>query len=169
MTPNGGSQDEEEVGSRPADEVKQKWEWDPARVSDGTEATPGPVGVEAAPTPAQLPDDQEELRRQIDETRADLGDTVEALSAKADVKAQVKEKVDERKEQLHEQQEQVKEKAVEVQEQVQAKAVEVQEQVQERAGEVQEQAKKNPAPFFAAGGAAVLLLLLLLVRRRRSS
>ncbi len=150
MTPNGSSQDKEEatqVGARPADEVKQEWDSDPAGVSDGTEATPGPVGVDAAPSQAQLPDDQEELRRQIDETRTDLGDTVEALSAKADVKGQVKEKVDERKEQLHEQQEQAKAKF----------------------GEVQAKAKEDPKPFAAAAGGVVALLLLIRRLRRRGS
>jgi len=36
--------------------------------------------------------DTEEIRRKIEETRAELGETVEALAAKADVKARVKEK-----------------------------------------------------------------------------
>ena len=37
----------------------------------------------------------EEIREEIDETREDLGDTVEALAAKTDVKARGKEKADE--------------------------------------------------------------------------
>ncbi len=37
----------------------------------------------------------DELRREIEETRAELGATVEALSHKADVRAQAHEKVDE--------------------------------------------------------------------------
>jgi Protein of unknown function (DUF3618) len=37
----------------------------------------------------------EELRRQIEETRRELGDTVEALSHKADVKEQARIKKDE--------------------------------------------------------------------------
>lgn len=41
--------------------------------------------------------DPEELRREIEETRAELGDTVEALSHKADVKGRAKDKVEERK------------------------------------------------------------------------
>jgi hypothetical protein len=39
----------------------------------------------------------EEIRRDIEETRGELGDTVEALAAKADVKAQAKDKVDDLK------------------------------------------------------------------------
>ena len=40
----------------------------------------------------QAPDDIEQLQHQIDETRDELADTVEALAAKADVKARAKEK-----------------------------------------------------------------------------
>jgi hypothetical protein len=49
---------------------------------------PGTVGapVEAAKDPAQI-------REEIEETRRELGDTVEALAAKADVKAHVHERV----------------------------------------------------------------------------
>jgi ElaB/YqjD/DUF883 family membrane-anchored ribosome-binding protein len=36
--------------------------------------------------------DPDEIRREIEETRAELGETVEALAAKADVKTRVKEK-----------------------------------------------------------------------------
>jgi hypothetical protein len=39
----------------------------------------------------------DELRRDIEHTRRDLGDTVEELAEKADVKAQVKERVEESK------------------------------------------------------------------------
>ena len=35
----------------------------------------------------------EEIREEIETTRADLGDTVEALAAKADVKAQAKDRI----------------------------------------------------------------------------
>jgi chromosome segregation ATPase len=39
----------------------------------------------------------EQLREQIEETRRELGDTVEALAAKTDVKAQAKRKLEETK------------------------------------------------------------------------
>lgn len=83
------------------------------------------------------------LRESIEETRAELGQTVEALAEKADVKAQVKEKVDERKEQLRE----------------------TQHQAQAKIGDVGEQAKQNRVPVIA-GAAGVLLLVLLLLRSR---
>jgi hypothetical protein len=40
------------------------------------------------------PREPEAIRRDIEETRRELGDTVEALAAKADVKAQARHKVD---------------------------------------------------------------------------
>ena len=45
-------------------------------------------------------DDPDQIRAQIDETRQELGETVEALAAKVDVKAQVKDKVETTKESL---------------------------------------------------------------------
>ena len=42
----------------------------------------------------ETPSDPEQIRAQIEETRRELGDTVEALAAKADVKAHVRERVE---------------------------------------------------------------------------
>lgn len=44
----------------------------------------------------------QELRGEIEQTRAELGDTVDALSQKADVKAQAKAKVEDTKQQARE-------------------------------------------------------------------
>ncbi|MFP5364964.1 MAG: DUF3618 domain-containing protein [Thermoleophilia bacterium] len=85
------------------------------------------------------PSEREALLEQIEETREELGATVEALAHKADIKAQVHEKVEERKEQLH---------------QVQAEAT----------GKLRETLDRPAVP---AAIAAVGLLLLLLARRRR--
>jgi hypothetical protein len=41
------------------------------------------------------PSDPEHVRQEIEETREDLGDTVEALAAKADVKARTQERAEE--------------------------------------------------------------------------
>lgn len=113
--------------------------------------------VKDAGNSAALPDEQEALRAQIQETRAELGETVEALTAKADVKAQVRDKVEERKAMLRDQQAQA-----------QAKLRDQQARAQAKYGEVSEQAKSNPAPFAAAaGGALALLLLVRRLRRRR--
>jgi ribosome-binding protein aMBF1 (putative translation factor) len=48
-----------------------------------------------------VPSEREALLEEIEETREELGATVEALAEKADVKAAVHEKVEEGKEQLH--------------------------------------------------------------------
>ena len=53
---------------------------------------------------APIPTEREALIEQIEETREELGATVEALAHKADVKAQVHEKVEQRKEHLHQMQ-----------------------------------------------------------------
>jgi len=52
--------------------------------------------------------DQEQLQHEIEDTRADLGDTVDALAQKADVKARVSEKVEQRKAALRARQEHIK-------------------------------------------------------------
>lgn len=44
------------------------------------------------------PDDREQLERQIEETRAELADTVEALAYKADVKARAQDRLTELRE-----------------------------------------------------------------------
>jgi hypothetical protein len=86
--------------------------------------------------------DPEELRRDIERTRAELGATVEALSQKADVKAQAREKT-----------EQVKTQA--------------REKVEHARESVQAQARGRPVGPLAAG-IAVAVVALWLIRRRRS-
>jgi hypothetical protein len=54
--------------------------------------------------PAVESDDPDQLRAGIEDTRADLGETVEALSAKADVKAQLGHKKEQLKGHLEEKQ-----------------------------------------------------------------
>jgi ElaB/YqjD/DUF883 family membrane-anchored ribosome-binding protein len=91
-----------------------------------------------------------QIRAEIDATREELGDTVEALAEKTDVKAQAKAKVEEAKEQAR------------------AKAEEVKAQVKEAAPESPEEgirqaqafAKQNPKPLAIAGGVLLLFLLL---------
>lgn len=45
--------------------------------------------------------EQEELREQIERTRGELGDTVQALSDKTDVKARLHDRVEDTKQQVH--------------------------------------------------------------------
>lgn len=49
---------------------------------------PGTVGA-----PVEGPKDPEQIREEIEATRRELGDTVEALAAKTDVKAHVRERI----------------------------------------------------------------------------
>jgi ElaB/YqjD/DUF883 family membrane-anchored ribosome-binding protein len=64
--------------------------------------------------------DPEELHRDIEETRAELGDTVEALSRKADVKARLIEKLEARKAVLRGRQEELRAKATGARERISA-------------------------------------------------
>ena len=50
------------------------------------------------------PDDPEKIREEISDTREELGETVEALAGKADVKGQAKEKVGDVTQQVQERQ-----------------------------------------------------------------
>jgi ElaB/YqjD/DUF883 family membrane-anchored ribosome-binding protein len=87
----------------------------------------------------EQPTDPDQLRGEIAEAREELGETVEALAAKADVKGRAQDNVDEQK--------------------ARARA---------KLNEVTEQVKEKPAPVAAvAGGVGALLLLALLRRRRR--
>jgi ElaB/YqjD/DUF883 family membrane-anchored ribosome-binding protein len=74
------------------------------------ELTQARGGARRASAGGDLPQekDQEQLQHEIDETRAELGDTVDALAHKADVKARVSEKVSQRKAALRERQEDIK-------------------------------------------------------------
>lgn len=59
------------------------------------------IAPDQADPPQDAASQREALLEQIEETREELGATVEALAHKADIKAQVHEKVEERKEHLH--------------------------------------------------------------------
>ena len=58
---------------------------------------PGQVGAHRLTAEGDEEKTPEQLRAEIDDTRADLGDTVEALAAKTDVKTRAREKADELK------------------------------------------------------------------------
>jgi hypothetical protein len=83
--------------------------------------------------------DTEQLRRDIERTRAELGATVEALSHKADVKAHAR-----------------------------AKAEQAKTQAREKAELARSQAQEKPAVPLAAG-IGVAIVALWLIRRRRNS
>ena len=82
----------------------------------------------------------EQLRREIERTRAELGATVEALSHKADVKAQAR-----------------------------AKAEQAKVQAREKAELARSQAQQKPAVPLAAGIGVAIVALWVIRRRRRNS
>ena len=106
--------------------------------------------------PDELPDEPEALRQQIQETREELGKTVESLAAKVDVKAQVKEKLDDVKAQAKEKQEEVAAKVVDLRE----RAVEA--APEQAAGAVQTLMKP---PVLGAIAAVVIILLVWRIKR----
>jgi hypothetical protein len=94
-------------------------------------------------------DEPERLRRQAEVTREELAGTIDALVAKTDVKARVRDKADQLRDQTRE------------------KVQTTSEVARRRAARLGEQARENPAPF-AAAGAAVLVGTVVSVRRARS-
>jgi len=117
--------------------------------------------------------DPDALRAEIAEIRAELGDTVEALAAKADVKAQAQAKVEQKKEQLREKVGQTRAQLGQTAETLKSKAADRTGQLRERAevGRVKAQASSArgkqalsryaPWPQVAAGAAAVLVVLVI--------
>jgi ElaB/YqjD/DUF883 family membrane-anchored ribosome-binding protein len=116
----------------------------------------------AAAQHAGREDDPERVRGDIEQTREDLGETVEALAAKADVKGQVKQRADEGKEALRSQQQRAQEKASQVRERVTNATPE---DAKAMAGQATAAAKERPWP--AIGGALIVGLLLGRALRRR--
>jgi ElaB/YqjD/DUF883 family membrane-anchored ribosome-binding protein len=88
--------------------------------------------------------DPEQIQRDIEQTREELGDTVEALTEKADVKAQAKQKL-----------EATKASAAEKKEQLLGKVKDASpESAATTATQASEKARENPLPLAAAGAFA---------------
>jgi ElaB/YqjD/DUF883 family membrane-anchored ribosome-binding protein len=85
--------------------------------------------------------DPEQIREEIEETRRELGDTVEALAAKADVKARVHEKVESTKESVARKKDELLGKAREASP----------ESVNATASQATQKARANPLPVTAIG------------------
>jgi len=94
----------------------------------------------------------EQIRSEIEQTREELGDTVEALAAKTDVKARVHDRVEETKQAAREKVEGTKTAA---QEKLSDAAAKAPPSAQEGATTVIEKIRANPIPLVA--GAALLL------------
>jgi ElaB/YqjD/DUF883 family membrane-anchored ribosome-binding protein len=105
---------------------------------------------------ASEPRPPEEIRRDIEETREELGDTVEALAAKTDVKAQVKDRVDEMKTTAEERKDELLSKAKEA----------VPESAGAGAQQFTETVKAKPVPFSAGGAFAAGVFVGWLLGRR---
>ena len=105
---------------------------------------------------SQTPD---EIRAEIEQTRSDLGETVDALTNKVDVKAQARQKV-----------ESVKSTVSDKAGQAKAAAPAPVQKALDKTGEVTAPALQKAAPYRKqiAVGAAVVLAVLLFWRRRRS-
>jgi chromosome condensin MukBEF ATPase and DNA-binding subunit MukB len=84
------------------------------RVPEDAETAGGPTGDEVSQGARGSQDESakapEELERDIEQTREELGDTVDALAQKADVKTQLKGAADEQKTKLRAKQEEIKQK-----------------------------------------------------------
>ncbi|MEU8084832.1 DUF3618 domain-containing protein [Micromonospora sp. NPDC049101] len=116
--------------------------------------------------------DTEALREEIRRTRVELGETMEALAAKADVKARLKESAEQAKERMREQ-------AAQTVARVRGQAVRgvgmARAQAYEKGGLVRAQAydkgglvRRNPVPWAAiAAGAVATVVVLMIVRGRR--
>jgi Protein of unknown function (DUF3618) len=102
-------------------------------------------GPRDAPVPTEPePSDKEAIQDEIEHTREDLGETISALSAKTDVKAQASAKADDLK----------------------RRAQDAGGQVKQRADDVAERVKRRPAPVVV-GGIALLMILGMVRKRRR--
>ena len=108
----------------------------------------------------------EEIERDIEQTRRELGDTAAALAQKADVKGQAKAKVEDVKEQAREKAESVKETAREKSGSIGQKTREA---TPESAGAAAQQvagaAKENPVPMAIAGAFAAGFVVGWILRR----
>jgi ElaB/YqjD/DUF883 family membrane-anchored ribosome-binding protein len=98
----------------------------------------------------------DEIRDDIERTRGDLGDTVEALAAKTDVKGQAKQRVDEIKGRVQQRREELTGKAKQA----------TPDTARDGGQQVVEKVKENPAPV-ALGGAVLAGFLIGRLTRRR--
>ena len=91
----------------------------------------------------------EEIRADIAKTREEVGDTVEALTAKTDVKAQARERVEEVKGNLRAKADQAKAKA----------QSSTPESAQQGGQQVVTKVRENPAPLVLGGAVLVAFLI----------
>ena len=138
---------------------------------DSPAGTSGASGAAAKDSPERaVPGDADELRQEIERTREQLGETVDQLAAKADVKQQARDKAAELRTQA-------RDKAAGLRTRIQARATGLASRTGQLAAQAQGtvaqgagRAPRPPRPIgrgAAAGG--VLLVGYLVIRRRRSA
>jgi hypothetical protein len=108
------------------------------------------------------PVDPEVLREEIRRTRAELGETVQALAAKADVKARAKESVWQARER-------VRERAAHAVDVVRGQAGNPPGPVRTTASDVGGLVNRNSVPLVALLGAAAAVVVVLIVIRGRNN
>lgn len=110
----------------------------------------------------QAKPDVQMLRAEIQQTRQDLGETVQALAAKADVKARAKEQIELTKQRM-------RDSAGHTIDLVRGSAAHAAHNAVHSAHDVTDRAKRNPVPVAAmlAAGAALVIVLMVLRGRRR--
>jgi ElaB/YqjD/DUF883 family membrane-anchored ribosome-binding protein len=135
----------------------------PPEATTGSGATPPET---ATPTPAATGNaagagasnpETEQIERDIEQTREQLGNTVEALTAKTDVKAQAQQKVEETKAAVSEKKDELFGKAREASPESASSA----------ASTAAAQARENPLPVAAVGAFVVGVLFGRVTKRRR--
>jgi ElaB/YqjD/DUF883 family membrane-anchored ribosome-binding protein len=102
-------------------------------------------------------DDQQELEKEIEQTREQLGETVEALAGKVDVKARAQEKLGQLTARL-------KGKAAEATQKLRLQ--DRANQAKQQAGQAGQQIRKRPVPAAATAGVIGALVLFFAVVRR---
>ncbi len=100
-------------------------------------------------SPVNEAQDPDQIREEIAATREELGDTVEALAAKTDVKAQARQKMDETKESVTERKDELLGKARHVSPDTATAA----------ASGASQKARENPVPVAALGAFALGFLV----------
>ncbi|MEH0973290.1 DUF3618 domain-containing protein [Micromonospora sp. CPCC 205546] len=105
--------------------------------------------------------DTEALREEIRRTRVELGETMEALAAKADVKARLRSSADQAKERVRDQ-------ATQTVARVRGQAAQTAQLARGQAQEKGAVVRRNPTPFVAlAAGAVAAVIVMMIVRGRQ--
>jgi len=109
-----------------------------------------------------------ELREEVAQTRNDLGETVEALAAKADVKARVQESAAEAKAKVRDKAADVGEKLKEGARDTASAGTALAGRAQDKAVQVREDARRNPVPYGVIVAGVLGAVVAIVVWRRRS-